>query len=179
MQRNQPSGPLPIASRPPAGATPQTIHDQALDTDDVYLQVVNVSNCNSLKRTGQSVIWRLNRHVQILAVLVPVPAFSRKPKFLKDCIQPVAGSDNHVDRLSRVPSEGVEVHRAACLFCWMYSSRSSLLVSRVASPRSGSIRGERNTKMPSAGSSGAGFLFPQGRRGAPFSNSLSTVPIRG
>ena len=26
---------------------------------------------------------------------------------------------------------------------------------------------------------GGTFLFPQGRRGAPFSNSLSTVPIRG
>lgn len=75
MQGNQPSGPLSIGNRLPVHVVAQTIHDQILDTDYLYLQVISINNCNPLKRAGQSVIRCLNRYVQISAVPVPLPAF--------------------------------------------------------------------------------------------------------
>ena len=72
-------------------------------------------------------------------------ASARSSLALASCVRMAASSGSLGRRLTGrceptlAPSARSHARRAACLFCWVYSSRSNLLVFRVAPPPPGSI----------------------------------------
>jgi len=72
-------------------------------------------------------------------------ASARSSLALASCVRMAASSGSLGRRLTGrreptlAPSARSHARRAACLLCWMYSSRSNLLVFRVAPPPPGSI----------------------------------------